>query len=74
MKKLLATAAILSLVSVQAFAQTGAEVAPPPPVAPAPMMAGTIAGVPVVTAVVAGVIVAAVAVAVSDSNSTTTHH
>ncbi|WP_426110171.1 hypothetical protein [Massilia sp. PWRC2] len=72
MKKLLATAAILSLVSVQAFAQTGAEAAAP--VAPAPVAATTIAGVSVTTAVVAGVIVAAVAVAVSDSNSTTTHH
>lgn len=75
MKKLLAAAAILSLVSASSFAQTGADTAPAPaPVAPAPMMSGTIAGVPVVTAVVAGVIVAAVAVAVSDSNSTTTHH
>jgi hypothetical protein len=76
MKKLLATAAILSLVSASSFAQTGADATPPAPApeAPAPMMSGTIAGVPVVTAVVAGVIVAAVAVAVSDSNSTTTHH
>lgn len=74
MKKLLATAAILSLVSASSFAQTAADVPAPAPVAPAPMMSGTIAGVPVVTAVVAGVIVAAVAVAVSDSNSTTTHH
>lgn len=75
MKKLLATAAILSLVSVQAFAQTGADATPPaPPAAPAPMMSGTVAGVPVTAVVVAGVIVAAVAVAASDSNSTTTHH
>lgn len=74
MKKLLATAAILSLVSVQAFAQTGADAATAAPVAPAPVAATTIAGVSVTTAVVAGVIVAAVAVAASDSNSTTTHH
>lgn len=74
MKKLLATAAILSLVSVQAFAQTGAEAAVAVPVAPAPIAAATLAGVSVTTAVVAGAIVAAVAVAASGSNSTTTHH
>jgi hypothetical protein len=68
MKKLLATAAVLSLVSAQAFAQTT-----PAPVAPAPM--GTmIAGYPLGTVIVAGIVVAAVAVAVSDSNSSTTHH
>jgi hypothetical protein len=72
MKKLLATAAVLSLFSAQVFAQTTPEPAPAP-VAPAPM-GTTIAGYPVGTVVVAGIVVAAVAVAVSDSNSTTTHH
>jgi hypothetical protein len=71
MKKLLATAAVLSLFSAQAFAQTTPE--PAAPVAPAPM-GTTIAGYPLGTVIVAGIVVAAVAVAVSDSNSTTTHH
>jgi hypothetical protein len=70
MKKLLATAAVLSLFSAQAFAQATPEAAP---VAPAPM-GTTIAGYPLGTVIVAGIVVAAVAVAVSDSNSTTTHH
>lgn len=74
MKKIFATAAILSLVSAQAFAQTSQSNTPPAPVAPAPMMNSTIGGVPVATAVVVAVAIAAVAVAVSDSNSTTTHH
>ena len=73
MKKILAIAAVLSLVSAQSFAQTGADAAPAP-TAPAPLMSGTIAGVPTATVIVAGVVVAAIAVAVSDSNSTTTHH
>jgi hypothetical protein len=71
MKKLLATAAVLSLFSAQVFAQTTPE---PAPVAPAPMSSTMIAGYPIGTVVVAGIVVAAVAVAVSDSNSTTTHH
>ena len=75
MKKLLATAAILGLVSAQAFAQTAPVEPTPAPVAPARLMDKPfVGGVTVGTAVVLGVAIAAVAVAASDSNSTTTHH
>jgi hypothetical protein len=74
MKKILATAAILSLVSAQAFAQTAATEPMPAPVAPSPLSTPLVGGVTVGTAVVVGIAIAAVAVAVSDSNSTTTHH
>lgn len=73
MKKIFATAAMLTLVTGQVFAQTAAPDAAPS--APARMMDKPfVGGVTVGTAIVVGIAVAAVAVAVSDSNSTTTHH
>jgi multisubunit Na+/H+ antiporter MnhC subunit len=75
MKKIFATAAMLTLVTGQVFAQTAAPEVASAPSAPASMMARPfVGGVTVGTAVVVGIAVAAVAVAVSDSNSTTTHH
>jgi multisubunit Na+/H+ antiporter MnhC subunit len=74
MKKIFATAAMLTLVTGQVFAQTAPADAPAPS-APARMMDRPfVGGVTVGTAIVVGIAVAAVAVAVSDSNSTTTHH
>ena len=72
MKKILSIAAVLALVSGQAFAQVAAPAAAAP-VAPAPM-GSLVFGYPVATVVVAAAVVAAAAVAISDSNSTTTHH
>jgi multisubunit Na+/H+ antiporter MnhC subunit len=73
MKKIFATAAMLTLVTGQVFAQTAAPEAAPS--APARMMDKPfVGGVTVGTAIVVGIAVAAIAVAVSDSNSTTTHH
>jgi multisubunit Na+/H+ antiporter MnhC subunit len=75
MKKIFATAAMLTLVTGQVFAQTAAPEVAPAPSAPARMMDRPfVGGVTVGTAIVVGIAVAAVAVAVSDSNSTTTHH
>jgi hypothetical protein len=75
MKKIFATAAMLTLVTGQVFAQTAAPEVAPAPSAPARMMDRPfVGGVTVGTAIVVGIAVAAIAVAVSDSNSTTTHH
>jgi hypothetical protein len=86
MKKLIATVAILGMISAPVFAQEAAPAAAgsAAPAAAAPAAAGTaaagtatglgVAGLSTAAIVGIGVAVAAVAVAASDSSSTTTHH